>query len=45
MLAGEAGRHVVDFLDFFIDIILEVQDQTYCQIVYLIDYIAYGMHL
>ena len=33
MSAGEAGRHVVDFLYFFIDIFLEVQDKNivkYC---------------
>ena len=45
MLAGEAGRHVVGFLDFVIDIFLKVQDQKYSYILYLIDYIAYGLHL
>ena len=44
MSAGEAGRHVVGFLDFFIDIFLEVQDKKYSQILYLIGYIAYGLH-
>ena len=45
MLAGGAGQHVVGFLDLFIDIFLEVQDQKYSSILYLIDYIAYGFHL
>ena len=44
MLAGEAGRYVVDFLYFFIGISLEVQDKKYSKILYLIDYIAYGLH-
>ena len=44
MLAGGAGQHVVGFLDFFIDIFLEVQDKQYSQILYLIGYIAYGLH-
>ena len=38
MFAGEAGQHVVGFLDFFIDMFLEVQDKRYSQILYLIDY-------
>ena len=29
MLAGGAGQHVVGFLDFFIDIFLEVKDKKY----------------
>ena len=29
MSAGEAGRHVVGFLDFCIDVFLEVQDKKY----------------
>ena len=29
MLAGGAGQHEVGFLDFFIDIFLEVQDKKY----------------
>ena len=45
MLAGEAGRHVVGFLDFFIDVFMEVQNKRYSKILYLIDYIAYGLHL
>ena len=45
MSAGEAGRHVVGFLDFFIDVFLEVQSNKYSEILYLIDYIAYGLHL
>ena len=45
MSAGEAGRHVVGFLDFFIDVFLEVQNKRYSEILYLIDYIAYGLNL
>ena len=45
MLAGGAGQHVVGFLYFFIDIFLEVQNKKYSYILYLIDYIAYGLHL
>ena len=45
MSAGEAGRDVVGFLGFVIDIFLQVQDKTYIQILYLIDYIAYGLQL
>ena len=44
MSAGETGRHVVGFLYFFIDIFLEVQDKKYNQILYLIGYVAYGLH-
>ena len=33
MSAGEAGRHVVAFLDFFIDGFLEVQDKKSLNIV------------
>ena len=44
MLAGEAGQHVVGFLDFFIDIFLEVQNKRYSQILYLIDYVVPGLH-
>ena len=29
MSAGEAGQYVVGFLDFFIDVSLEVQKQRY----------------
>ena len=32
MSAGEARRHVVGFLDLFIDIFLEVQNRRYSQI-------------
>ena len=45
MSASEAGRHVVGFLDFFIDIFLEVQYKKYSYILYLITYTAYGLHL
>ena len=45
MSAGFAGRHVVRFEDLSIDIFLEVQNKRYSQILYLIDYIAYGLHL
>ena len=40
MSAGEAGRHVVGFLDLFIDIFLEVQNKRYSQILYIIDYVV-----
>ena len=39
MSAGE-----VDFGDLNIDIFLEVQDKKYSQTLYLIGYIAYGLH-
>ena len=45
MAAGEAGRHVVGFLDLFIHTFLEVQQQEYRKALYLKDYIAYGFHL
>ena len=45
MSAGEASRHVVGFLDFCIDVFLEVQNKRYSLILYLIDYIVYGLHL
>ena len=45
MLASGAGQHVVGFLNFFIDMFLEVQDKKYSKILYLIGYIAYGLHL
>ena len=45
MSAGFAGRHVVGFGDLNIDIILEVQNKGYSQILYLIGYIDYGLHL
>ena len=38
--AGDTGRHVVGFLDLFINVFLEVQDKTYSKLVYLIDYIV-----
>ena len=34
------GRHVVGFLDFFMDVFLEVQNNGHSQILHLIDYIA-----
>ena len=43
MSAGEAGRHVVGFPYFFIDVLLEVQNTRYSKILYLIDYLAYGL--
>ena len=42
MLAGSAGQHVVGFWDLNIDIFLEVQDQKYSYILYLLDDIAPG---
>ena len=44
MSAGEPCRHVVGFLDFIIDIFLEVQDNKYSETLDLIDYIDYGLH-
>ena len=44
MSPGEAGRHVVGFLCFFIDIFLEVQNKRYSQTLYLIDYVVPGLH-
>ena len=45
MSAGFAGRHVVNFEDLSIDVFLEVQDNKYSLTLYLIGYIAYGLHL
>ena len=45
MSAGFAGRHVVGFEDLSIDVFLEVQNQRYSKILYLIGYIADGFHL
>ena len=44
MLAGSDGQHVVGFGDLNIDIFLEVQNKRYSQILYLIDYVAPGLH-
>ena len=44
MSAGEAGQHVVGFLDFFIENSLEVQDKRYSQRLYLIDYVVPRLH-
>ena len=45
MSAGFAGRHVMGFEDLSIDVFLEVQNTKYSLILYLMDYIAYGLHL
>ena len=45
MSAGEAGGHVVGLLYSFIDVLLEVHNKKDSSILYLIDYIAYGLHL
>ena len=45
VLVGSAGQHVVGFWDLNIDIFLEVQDKKYYKILYLLYYIAYGLHL
>ena len=45
MLAGFAGRHVVNLGNLNINIFLEAQDKKYTQILYLIGYIAYGLDL
>ena len=44
MPAGEAGRHVAGVHDVLIDYSLEVQDNRYSQMLYLVDHIAYGLH-
>ena len=45
MSGGFASRHVVGVGDLIIDVFLEVQNNKSSQILYLIDYIAYGLHL
>ena len=45
MSAGFAGQHVVGFGDLSIEVFVEVHNQKYRQILYLIDCIAYGLHL
>ena len=45
MSACFAGRHVVDFEDLSIDVFLEVQNKRDSEILYLIDYIVYGLQL
>ena len=42
--AGFAGRRIVDFKDLNIDIFLEVHNQKYSWILYLIEYNAHGVH-
>ena len=42
--AGFAGRHVEGFGDLSPDIFLEVQNERYSQILYLIDYVVPGLH-
>ena len=41
--AGFAGRRIMDFWDLSIDMSLEVQNQKYNWILYLLDYIAPGL--
>ena len=43
--ASFASRHGVGLGDFSIHIFLEVQNERYSQILYLIYYIAFGLHL
>ena len=45
MSAGFAGRHVVGFGDLSIDVFLAVRNKRYSWILYLTDYIVYGLHL
>ena len=45
MSAGFVGRHVAGFEDLRIDVFLEVRNKRYSYILYLIEYIAYGLHL
>ena len=40
-----SARHVVGFEDLSINAVLEVQTKRYNYILYLIDYIAYGLYL
>ena len=44
LLAGFAGQQVVGLGDLSIDIFLEVHNQKYSQILYLIEYNAHGVH-
>ena len=41
---GRLRRPVVGFLDLFINIVLEVQNKKYSQILYLIDNVVPGLH-
>ena len=43
--AGFAGQHVVGFGDFSIAVFLWVQNKRYSYMLYVIDYIACGLHL
>ena len=45
MSAGFAGLRVVGLGDLSIDVFQKVQDKIYSSILFLIDYIAYGLHL
>ena len=45
MSAGDAGRHVVVFWDLRTDMFLKVENQKYNKILYLINCIAYALHL
>ena len=45
MSASFAGRHVKGFEDLSINVLLEVQNNKYNQILYLKAYIAYELHL
>ena len=42
--AGFAGRRIVGFGDLSIDIFVEVQNERYSRILYLIDYLVPGLH-
>ena len=44
LLAGFAGQRVVGFGDLSIDIFLEVHNQIYSQILYLIESNAHGVY-
>mgnify|MGYP002806409855 CR=1 FL=1 len=45
MSAGEAAQHVLGFLDFVMDVFLEVQSKTYSYILCLMNHVAHGFHL
>ena len=42
MSAGFAGRHVVGAGDLSVDVFLDVQNQRYCQILYLLAILRMG---
>ena len=45
MSTGFAGRHVVGLVDLSIHVCLEIQNERYIEMLYLIDHIAYGFYV